>query len=164
MVTATSMMMVGCYRGPTAVTVYGRASNPDRVKRGLPVIPITWIERGGGPQADWVNPACSNPATTHDPMHSHKDLFIDKSGNPLKETDYYQSGKWYPGLYHDPDDPNSKKLEELYITYDFEAARAGKNPWYCEVNGGPHARMPTGEVTLDEAEAMLKEWGLKRLD
>jgi hypothetical protein len=163
MVILSSLWLGGC--GPSATAVYGRGSNADRVKRGLPVIPASWIERGGGPQADWNNPDHADARTTNAPMHSYKDTFIDRtSGMPLKETDYYQSGKWYPGLWHDPDDPNDKKLEILSITYDFEAERSGKNPWHCEVNAGPHARMPSGEVPLDEAEAMLKEWGLKRLD
>ena len=164
-IAATSMLLVGCSRGPDATVAYGRASNPDRVTRKLPVIPPTWTERGtGGLQADWGNPELADPKTTSNRMHSHKELFIDKSGSPLRETDLYQSGKMYILLRPDPDDPNTKEIEILTITYDFEAARAGKSPWYCRVNGGPNARMPLGEVTLDEAEAMLKEWGVKRLE
>jgi hypothetical protein len=95
-------------------------------------------------------------------MHSRKELFLDfKSGELWREDDFYQSGKQCHLMGSDPGQLNP---EELTITYNFKEARAGKAPWHCRVNGGSHyASSKDGEVTLEEAEAILKEWGLKRL-
>ncbi|MCL2645591.1 MAG: hypothetical protein FWD61_01135 [Phycisphaerales bacterium] len=166
MILVTCVLLVGCKRGPRAEQVYGRASNPDRKVRGLPVIPDTWVERGGGYQADWNNPAHADQRTTHDTMHTYKELLLDKTGNPRQESDYYQSGKQYHGRFNTHKD--EKSWEEISITYDFQAAKDGKNPWRCSICCGPHEKRPDGrpdgELTLEEAEAILKEWGLTRLN
>jgi hypothetical protein len=51
----------------------------------------------------------------------------------------------------------------LTITYDFAAARAGKDPWSGDVNCGPLQNLGR-EYTLEECETILKDWGLKRLE
>lgn len=156
------IFLPGCYRGPDATKVYGRAANPDRKARGIPVIPDAWIERRGGDQADWGNPAFADPVTTRNLMHTGKETFLDKSGNPEREYDNYQSGKQYTAI---GGDPGELFPETLTINYDFKAAKEGKNPWRGYVNCGPLERVGSGpDLTLDQCEAILKEWGLKRLD
>jgi len=86
--------------------------------------------RYGGLQADWGNPDFADARTTRNPMHTYKDVFIDKTGKPLRENDYYQSGKQYHVWGSDPGELDP---ETLTITYDLGAARAGENPWHCEV-------------------------------
>jgi hypothetical protein len=162
-VVISSLFMAGCHRGPSATAVYGRASNADRKARGLPIIPPTWIERPCGDQADWNNPDHANVRTARNPMHTYKDLFLDEDGNPRCENDEYQSGKRYHQFATEPGDLSP---ETMTITYDFRAAREGKNPWSCQVNCGPHDTTPPSAptLTLEDAEAILKEWGLKRLN
>lgn len=162
-----SMLALTCNCfGPSAAKVYGRASNPDRLARRLPAIPDRWSEDRQGAFCVWHNPAFSDPQTTNAPMHEHKELCVDRSGRPLEETDYYLSGKWSIPLrcWRDPDDPQKKEEERLIVRYDFEAARTGKDPWHCDVNAGPHAREQSlGVVSFQQAEEILKEWGVSRL-
>ncbi len=156
--------MVGGCGGPSPDAVCGPAANNQRRSHRLPVIPTNWIGSGTDDCANWTNPALADPKTEHLPMHASKYTVADKLGRLTQEFDYYYSGRQYPSL----SEPNSMERERLTIEYDFEAERAGNNPWRCDVSCGPHYRsgsnMDNGQVSLEEAEAILKEWGLSRLN
>jgi hypothetical protein len=82
-----------------------------------------------------------------------------------QEYDHYYSGKKYSSKF----EQNGLDWESLTIRYDYVAAGEGKNPWQCSISCGPHfpeisqSVKMLGEVTFEEAEAILKEWGIGRL-
>jgi hypothetical protein len=161
-----AVFSAGCFPGPAA---HGRSFNEARKTRKIPIIPEHWKEMGRVRDADWSDAHWSDPTLASseapsNPMHASKYVVIDAHGNLLQECDCYWSGRKYPsGL-----EPNRSNPECLTIRYDFGAERMGKNPWRCEISCGPHYRdtppQLAGQVTLDEAEAILKEWGLSRLN
>jgi len=158
----TPCFIAGC--GPSPNAVCGPASNNQRQSHRLPVIPATWIESGTSDDANWTNPAFADTKTEYLPMHARKYSVANKQGQLKFEIDYYYSGRKYPSL----SEPNSFERERVTIKYDFEAERAGKNPWRCDVSCGPHyqmgSSMDNGQVSLEEADAILKEWGISRLN
>jgi hypothetical protein len=164
--TIITILSVGCNFNPPKTGPFGHGYNEERRTRHIPIIPDGWNGRGGYREADWGNPDLADPKTTRNPMHARKEIFVDASRGLHREYDYYYSGKEYPSQYK----RDSTDREELTIRYDFEAARMGQNPWRCEVNCGPHYRFPPragevcGQVTFEEAEAILKDWGISRLN
>ncbi len=162
---AVVSLSVGCRIRPPEGEL-GREYNEERKARQVPIIPDDWNGRGGYLEADWANPAKANPKTTENPMHAMKYLSVDPRRNLHQEYDYYYSGKKFPSK----SEPDSFVSECLTVRYDYNAARAGKNPWRCDVSCGPHYRDTfraderSGEVTFEEAEAILKEWGISRLN
>jgi hypothetical protein len=95
-------------------------------------------------------------------MHRYKETSVDKkTGEPLEETDWYRTGKKFQSRF---DEPGVLADEELAITYDFTAARAGKKPWHAKITCGPHATEADNpdKLTLAQAEAILKDWGIPR--
>src|SRR5262249_47944618 len=145
--------------------VCGRASNPLRMSHQVPIIPDHWNGFGGGRDATWGNPAFADARTTNNAMHARKYVVADGRGGLRREDDYYYSGRKYPSEI----ERGEMDSEELTIQHDFEAP-TGRDPWRCTINCGPHYRRSTrsdtvdGQVTLAEAEAILKEWGISRLN
>jgi hypothetical protein len=160
-----TIFSAGCLPNPPEKIELNRAYNDERRSRRIPIIPSHWTGHGIG-EGHWGNPAFSDPSTTSNPMHARKEVFFESVRNLHREFDYYYSGRKYPSKIKS----GSLDWEELTICYDYVAAREGKNPWQCTVSCGPHfpeinrSGKMQGEVTLEEAEAILKEWRISRLN
>jgi hypothetical protein len=136
---------------------YAREWNEERKSRKLPVIPAKWeFTWGGRTCGRWYNPLCKDPAKTNSRMYRSKGVSWSEKGEILKEVDIYQNDKFYESK----SEPGSSYIEMLHITYDYKLAAEGENPWECQIFDGPRR----GMHSLEEAEKILKEWGLSRLN
>lgn len=164
--TMCTLLLAGCSSVPSDSDVRGRISNNDRMLRSIPIIPDGWVGSNGVTNISWSNPAFADPTTAQRPMHARKYSYANRAGHLLRETDFYYSGKKYRSEF----ESDQTDWEELSISYNFEAAHAGKEPWRCVINCGPHYRRATntsmvdGQVTLEEAEKILDQWGIRRLN
>ncbi len=153
----------GVLTGNPNVEKYSAKMNQDRIKRKLPIVPGNWtVYSALRTQIDWVNPPFQDPVTypgtSGKAMHATKQILLDADGNPDQETDTYYSGKKNHGV-----DPDSGFLgESISITYNYQSEKNDfvKPLWQCDVSCGPEE----GEHTIDEAEAILKRWGIQRLN
>ena len=154
----SGLAWIACGCGTSGPPRHGREANADRLARKIPVIPEDWAVTGQlKTQVDWVNPDSQDPRNANRPRHSGKTVFMDPDGTPASEWDYYDSGKEYPGCGSVPETPFYQRMT---IVYRYDSSRAGKDPWECDVHCGPEK----GKYTLAEAEAILREWGLQRID
>ena len=100
--------------------------------------------------------AWRTPGSNHDsPNHSGKKVLY-KSGQWELEEDYYCSGR--TGRSPDPD--GGTQGERVTVSYAFVARPGYPEGWTCRYQS------PTNwgdEITLKEAERILKSWGVKRL-
>lgn len=159
LVSMIGFMLSGCWEGNEhyfkRIAAYRQPRNSLREKRSIPVIPSDWVVRADRSAVAWDNPDFDNGKKV--PMRQYKFLtFTDlDSGTILEETDHYESGKnWV-------DQVAGTMNEYVRITYSFELERKGKNPWKAE------ALLKAGfmpkDITLSEAEEILKGWGINRL-
>jgi len=129
---------------------YGKDFNPEREKRGLPIIPENWELRDVfGNCITWGFPQFSPSEDPPYPRYSQKQIVIVDE-NTIEETDFYEGSRIVTTLVGDHlrDDLN------IICTYHLDDV----NDIKCE------AYLSTGGYTIDknreEAIAVLKEWGL----
>jgi len=157
---ALSVLVSGCGESNgdyfKRVAAYREARNPLREQKNIPVIPGNWVVRADRSAVAWDNPDFTSGKGG--PLHHYKFLrFTDiDSGTILAETDHYESGKRW-------DDLDAGTLHEcLDITYSFDLERQGSPPWAAELrrlrSSGPE------QISLAEAEQVLKSWGIERLE
>jgi hypothetical protein len=158
-----AVLVSGCNSGPTESEARDRSFNDNRKLCRVPTIPDSW-KRSATRDGTWTNPAFAKPNMVA--IHASKFIAVDQQGQPFRESDYYYSGRQYQSQF----DPSRLDWETITIRYDYRAAQKMRNPWYCTISCGPHFRSATsasvtdGELTLEEAETILKEWGLPRLN
>ena len=138
----------GCNRGAVGegggLERFGAGYNGERRGRGIPEVPVSWAGRPlDGRSAVW-GPAEPLPRGTAGRLY--KEVETDGQGRILRERDVYASGWQYDALAEWND-------ETLTATYHY--ADGGR--WSFEVAGLRKV------ASLDEAEALLGEWGLERL-
>jgi hypothetical protein len=147
-----AVLISGC-RAKTPAK-YGREHNDKRKKRLIPIIPDDW--HWFGRLDTWES---SQDIAQTVPHYASKYMTYDEQGLHA-ESDCYYSGKTYP----EPDSdsgPGAKRRERLDITYDYDAEEEGRYPWTFHIDSGEHSKPPG---TLEEAEALLKSWGIERLN
>ena len=134
---------------------FGKDFNDQRQQRAIPVIPESWSPYGVFDDlTQWGNPRQSSGQWDgRSAIRSIKYVRYDKN-DILKETDTYYSGRTF-------DDPAEGEVDEsMYIEYSYVAERQEKSPWQCRVSWGPL----DGEHTLEEAQAILRKWGIPEED
>ena len=158
-VLATALLLIifaveltACKRSPSSSSTYGFAYNSQRQALGLPIIPPTWtLSDDLGTQLRWVNPL--HVAGRPGPRHAYKQLNLTTARIPDYELDEYYSGKEFKNSSGDSD------FEAVQILYRFSKKTAGQSPWEVSATLPNHREIST----LQEAEALLSSWGLKRL-
>ncbi len=151
---ALAGLACGIFEQPTPK--FGREYNEERTKVGVPVIPADWelhTVRDG--ECAWVNPERTAKRDARIPGHWSKYVNY-RTGELLYETDIYFGREDYvteEGTFR----------ERLRVTYYYTAdpydhkERLG---WSVELSNSTS----TGtEITLEEADAILRNWGIDRL-
>ena len=138
---------------------YGKEYNPERRKVGVPVIPDDWkLDSVLRDEARWVNPDRIEKRDRHIPVHWSKYLNY-RTGTLLSETDIYYGKNTYTnseGTY----------LEKLLITYHYQVDNYDYKKtigWSIVLYNATMSGFGQ-DISLEEAEAVLKEWGIQRLD
>jgi hypothetical protein len=128
---------------------YGIAFNPERLKRGIPTIPPGWkIDNDG-----YID--CYDPKPdTSKPYHLRKRVFVGSKGEIVGEEDAFYSGKSFEFYDH------RKYDQEVEISY-YYAKETNDNPWQITVMLDKDSRIKSA-ATLEEADQVLKSWGLSR--
>ena len=138
---------------------YGKIFNAKRKEIGLPIIPNNWeISSVHAEECTWVNPERKKQYTNRTPVHWSKYLNY-RTGALISETDTYYGHE----DYHLKDEGTYR--EELVITYFYQEDTlvygSEAKTWKIWLYGNT---APEGKViNLQEAESILKEWGLDRL-
>ena len=89
-------------------------------------------------------------------VHSGKKVAY-REGKRAWEEDYYYSGRVFDGSIIDPD--SGTAWEQIIVHYDYTSPAS---PWSCHVVSDRHDGLTT--VNLQEAETILRSWGLARLN
>lgn len=137
---------------------YGPEYNAERMRIGLPILPENWkLVYSGTDGAAWLNPEADAKERARIPVHSEKSVRYE-DGVLISEGDSYYGSKDY--TYFDGTD-----REFVGITYHF---KIGKNDRLQQLGWTAvrhDAAEPNGkDISLEEAEAILKSWGLPRLN
>lgn len=143
-------MSTGCERHTEYISKYGVAYNPERKKRGIPVIPPTWTIRAMGDYFECFDP---KPDETK-PHRLLKQVFMDQNGLITKETDTFYSGK----TFYWPTDQVTLP-QRITMEYSYFPANA-ENPWKTNATLGPDQF--SIEITIQEADRLFASWGLSR--
>jgi hypothetical protein len=137
---------------------YGVPRNNIRKKVGLPVIGNTWDFANNGISEDhgycsFYNPNRSNLEHVPVSIHRSKEIALTADKGLTESDTYYSTNiiKTVDGDFN----------QTLRITYSFNLANEGQNPWSCSIFQDPKGK---GKYTLAEAETILKRWGLTRLN
>ena len=136
---------------------YGPEYNAERMRVGLPILPENWkLVYSGTDGAGWLNPEADAKERARIPVHSEKNVHYE-GGVLTSEGDVYYGSKDY--TYFDGTD-----RESVAISYHF---KIGKNDLPQQQLGWSATKFdatdPTGrDISLEEAEAILKAWGLQR--
>ena len=131
---------------------YAREQNADRKTRLLPIIEESWANINNFNNRTLATWNAKYYPDSGKPGHSGKKVFY-KSGNLEEEEDYYYSGKTFKS--RDPD--GGTDWESVTIRYSYLRPQS---PWTCIYNSKDSA----DEISLDAAEALLRKWGLQRLN
>ena len=102
---------LGCSPKQSYVTKYGVVHNPERKKRGIPLIDPSWTIQDMGDYFDCFDP---KPVRTK-PHRLLKRVFVDKNGVILKEVDSFYSGKTF--ISQPPE--QTRLPEEIVFEYDY---------------------------------------------
>jgi hypothetical protein len=138
---------------------YGPEYNAERMRIGLPILPENWKLVYSGPDgARWLNPEADAKERARIPVHSEKSVDYD-SGVLLSDGDSYYGSKDYTDI-------EGTHREFVGITYHYQI---GKNDRPGQQLGWDAMRCDAEEpkckyISLEEAEVILKAWGLQRLD
>jgi hypothetical protein len=153
--------LTGCGEGNkefiSRIAQYREPLNSARIAKSIPIVPANWVPRGDRSAAAWDNPEFIRNRKAA--VHQYKFLtFSDpyyNMGTLISETDHYESGK----EWQDP--AEGTQVEFIRITYSYADERAGKNPWKAQAH-----RQQSGfeDISLENATAVLGEWGISRLE
>jgi hypothetical protein len=150
------MFLAGCSVQSPAPR-FGVEHNAERIKRELPVILPQWENYNVGNNAS----EAAWRMASYDFDSGRAEHFGKKVGYPSGaldwEEDYYYSGRKFDSSIIDPD--SGTAWERITVHYDYHAS---DSPWQCSVISDRHGGMK--QITLEEAEAILRSWGLKRLN
>lgn len=145
-------------------SLYAKAWNQERVKRGItPYYPNLILDQSDSSGASWTNVAYTSAYETTRPIHRYKMIHLNK-GDLEFEVDFFLSGKkWSQPTF----ESGSEFPEYLMITYYYDTTNynnttmAGKccAPWHCVYENSPLEK----QITIDEADSILKSWGIDRL-
>jgi hypothetical protein len=111
-----ALLLSFCSCGQENSEKFGRAHDPAREIRGIPV-----IGRDGYTSSDW-GLTWAYPVGEGSKGHSHKSIEV-KDGNIVAERDAYHSG------IPDPASSGLQGFEHVHITYSYEDETLGKDPW-----------------------------------
>ncbi len=137
---------------------YGTEYNAERMKIGLPILPENWKLVYSGPDgAWWLNPEANAKERARIPVHSEKSVGYE-DGVLISDGDSYYGSKDYTNI-------EGTFREFVGITYHF---KIGKNDRPGQQLGWDATKVdaaaPWGkDISLEEAEMILNEWGIKRL-
>ena len=143
-------MGTGCGPHVNRASKYGVEANAVREQVGLPILPAGWVLYGGahGSTLGWYNPDRNALLAQGKPCRSSTG--VEVLGDQIKsEEDTYWSGRM---IHVDETDME----EMMVITYSFDLAKQGKDPWHCLIFGGPQ----DGHYNKTEADRILKTWGI----
>jgi len=156
---AVLMTTVACGLLPSRpAPKYGPEYNAERMKVGLPVLPENWKLVDSGPDgAAWLNPEANAKERSRIPVHSEKHVRYE-NGILISEGDSYYGSQDYTNI-------DGTYREFIGITYHFKVSRndrlqkLGWTATRCDAVE-PYCK----DISLEEAEAILKAWGLQRLN
>ena len=139
---------------------YGKEFNEERMKIGIPIIPDNWeLNSVLQDSARWVNPERIEKHNERIPVHHSKGLNY-RTGILLSETDIYYGKEDYKTI-------DGTFRENLSISYFYQVddySYVKRTGWWIILNNQQteDASMDT-EITIEEAEKILEEWGIERL-
>jgi len=140
---------------------YSQDHNEERKKLGLPIIPDHWKIAGlSSEHVIWSDPERENKLEHRIPFHASKRVDY-KSGTLQRERDRYYGVEDYVDANGD------LQRERLTITYYYQVDGDDEPRWRIalmqdEKRDGDVFK--DGKVTLEEAEEILREWGIERLN
>jgi len=154
-----SIGLSGCFRRSDPPVpdpaIWGVAWNAERVKRSICIVEPTMTLEHSVRCLTWsVNPPVL-------PGYDCHMVVFDDNSVHWHEVDRYATGRRFPvpnsgGVFEGNTAP-----EELVIIFDLDREKKGENPWYCRWRKDTYVDQ---ELTLSEAEDLLKTWGVKRLN
>jgi len=145
----------GCGQRTDYAAKFGVNANALRRQNGIAILPKEWSLDGSkygthlfkyGTHLVWYNPERTSLLASRRPAHAAKELNL-VNGEIKEETDVYSSGKF-------PELNEPKQEEALYLTYSFERAKQGLDPWSCTIFSGPLK----GQYSKQQADAILSQW------
>jgi hypothetical protein len=152
LVVAVALAIAGCGGGPKPK--YGLDFNGQRAQKKIPAIPNDWVNYNtfnNANEAAWRPPGIVDYSK---PYHARKSVRY-YGGTITDEMDVYYSGKSWSMKSAD----GGTDWESIVVSYSYEDEQKGRDPWTC----GYHGEAGGKDLTLDEAETMLKSWGINRL-
>lgn len=135
--------------------MYGKEFNQERVAANIPILPDNWEASGSNSlkSMKWYNPDLDNLLEAHIPFHASKYIQLEYGALKLEQDIYYGSEdvRW----------DDSTQRESISITVFYEGI----------VSGFDHVELKReifitnnssfmGEISLEEAEGILKSWGI----
>jgi len=124
--------------------------NPERVKRGIPILPSDWkCEYTSRGKQEWDPP--TNKFGT--PRHGWK-IVSSYDGVIYEECDGFLSGETYSYVNADV---SETREAGIVVYFDYDAEHNGKDPWrydYTDKNNDSR------DVSRAEANQLLMSWGL----
>jgi len=136
---------------------YGKEYNEERQKVGLPIIPDNWeLDSVLQGSSMWVNPERIEKLNNHISVHWSKGLDY-RTGTLIAESDIYYGREDYTTV-------DGTFREKLIITYYYQIDDYSDEKsvgWSAEILN--KANKGRKELSLEEAERILEEWGIERL-
>jgi len=127
---------------------YGKGLNPERERRGLPIIPDNWISTGGMPDdMTWQRSFSEVPER---PYYSHKHVTVIDE-NTFEEVDYYEGARLVTTLVGD----HYYDYVKITCTYHLNDTSYLKCTAIFSTGGNFRT------ISREEGIAILNEWGLK---
>lgn len=150
-----ALLGAGCGQRTDYAAKFGVNANALRRQNGIAILPKEWSLDGSkygthlfkyGMHLAWYNPERTSLLASRRPAHAAKELNI-VNGEIKEETDVFSSGKF-------PELNEPKQEEALYLTYSFERAKQGLDPWSGTIFAGPLK----GHYSKQQADAILNQW------
>lgn len=141
----------GCRRAPSLAKTYGIAHNPERQRRGIPLVPSAWsVKNETRNSVDFV---CQVEDRTV-PHRLMKRVFVDKHGSIASEEDHFFSGR---SFFYTAE--SMTMMEQISMTYRY-TGEEDEPSWSIRLDLAPDEIMK--RLSLEEADRQLGDWGLKR--
>ena len=138
---------------------YGKEYNEERKKVGLPIIPDNWeLSSVLTGESVWANPERVEKKNKNIPVHWRKRLNY-RTGTLISETDTYYGKEDFP-------DQDGTSREHLYITYNYQVDDYDykkRADWSASLYNRETVASGDFDISLEEAEKILKDWGIERL-
>src|SRR5262245_13510714 len=141
-----------------ATPKYGKEYNEQRKQVGLPLIPDNWkLDSVLQGSSTWGNPERVEKMNNHIPVHWSKGLDY-RTGTLISETDTYYGNDDYTHV-------DGTFRESLGITYYYQIddySSEKRVGWSATIVN--EASEGVKKISLEEAEKILKDWKIERLD